>query len=94
VLGRVNTKAQGFKNEAEDHEADKANVQIFKKVSFAVSRHQKTHRRWFLCCECVWGTFEAAYFSGVEGTNYPVHDYQFILDNLKKRRRKSPPESD
>ena len=30
------------------------------------------------------GTFGAAHFSGTEGTNYPVHDYQFILDSLKR----------
>jgi hypothetical protein len=34
------------------------------------------------------GTFGAAHFSGVEGTNYPVHDYQFILDASKERLEK------
>jgi hypothetical protein len=28
-------------------------------------------------------TFGTSYFSGTEGTNYPVHDYEFILDALK-----------
>jgi hypothetical protein len=34
------------------------------------------------------GTFGASYFSGTKGTNYPVDDYQFILDALKSRLEK------
>jgi hypothetical protein len=34
------------------------------------------------------GTFGASHFSVTKGTNYPVHDYQFILDSLKKRKLK------
>jgi hypothetical protein len=34
------------------------------------------------------GTFGASYFPNSKSTNYPVHDYQFILDALKTRRKK------
>lgn len=27
--------------------------------------------------------FGASYFSGTDGTNYPIHDYKFTLDVLK-----------
>jgi hypothetical protein len=34
------------------------------------------------------GVFGASYYSGLEDTNYPVHDYQFILDAAKERVEK------